>query len=194
LVAETPKPGDDVFKYTGHTLIGSNTISVNATLKAAQELGYQVSLYSDQLCGEARDEAEKWVIHAKELIAQGITQPIALLAGGETTVTIKGDGKGGRNQEMALAFAIAAEQHELSGNWTFLSAGTDGRDGPSDAAGAIVDPNTLKRMTDAGIDPVAMLENNDSYAALQSSGDLLITGATGTNVADLQILLIHPTN
>ncbi|MEQ1620270.1 MAG: glycerate kinase [Methylococcales bacterium] len=194
LVAETPKPGDDVFKHTGHTLIGSNTFSVNATLKAAQALGYQASLYSDQLCGEARDEAERWVIHAKELIAQGVTEPSALVAGGETTVTIKGDGKGGRNQEMALAFAIAAELHELSGNWTFLSAGTDGRDGPTDAAGAIVDTNTLKRMTDAGIDPKTMLENNDSYAALQSSGDLLITGATGTNVADLQILLIHPTN
>jgi len=194
LLAETPKPGDGVFKQTGHTLISSNTISVDATLQAAQDLGYQAKLYSAHLCGEARDEAEKWVIHAKELIAQGITEATALVAGGETTVIIKGDGKGGRNQEIALAFAIAAEKHKLTGNWTFLSAGTDGRDGPTDAAGAIVDPNTLKRMTDAGFDPVAMLENNDSYAALQSSGDLLITGATGTNVADLQILLIHPTN
>jgi len=194
LVAETPKPADDVFKQSGYTLIGSNTISVDAALQTAQDLGYQANLYSDQLCGEARDEAEKWVSHAKELILQGITQPIALVAGGETTVTIKGDGKGGRNQEMALAFAIAAKKQRLTGNWTFLSAGTDGRDGPTDAAGAIVDPNTLKRMTDAGVDPTAMLENNDSYTALQSSGDLLITGATGTNVADLQILLIHPTN
>jgi len=194
LVAETPKPADDVFKQSGYTLIGSNAISVNATLQAAQDLGYQANLYSDQLCGEAREEAEKWVIHTKALIAQGITEATALVAGGETTVTIKGDGKGGRNQEMALAFAIAAKKQGLTGNWTFLSAGTDGRDGPTDAAGAIVDPNTLKRMTDAGFDPVAMLENNDSYTALQNSGDLLITGATGTNVADLQILLIHPTN
>lgn len=193
LVAETPKPADDIFKQSGYTLIGSNTISVDATLQTAHNLGYQANLYSDQLCGEAKDEAEKWVSHAKELILQGITQPIAFIAGGETTVTIKGDGKGGRNQEMALAFAIAADKHGLTGNWTFLSAGTDGRDGPTDAAGAIVDPNTLKRMTDAGVDPVAILENNDSYTALQSSGDLLITGATGTNVADLQILLIHPT-
>ncbi|MDP3334242.1 MAG: glycerate kinase [Methylococcaceae bacterium] len=194
LLAETPKPGDDVFKHTGHTLIGSNTISVNATLKTAQELGYQARLYSNQLCGEARNEAEKWSILAKELIVKGISKPIALVAGGETTVTIKGNGKGGRNQEMALAFAIAADKYGLTGNWTFLSAGTDGRDGPTDAAGAIVDPDTLTRMINAGVDPVAMLENNDSYAALQSSGDLLITGATGTNVADLQILLIHPTN
>ncbi|PPD33232.1 MAG: glycerate kinase [Methylomonas sp.] len=194
LVAETPKPADDIFKQSGYTLIGSNTISVDATLQTAHNLGYQANLYSDQLCGEAKDEAEKWVSHAKELILQGITQPIAFIAGGETTVTIKGDGKGGRNQEMALAFAIAADKHGLTGNWTFLSAGTDGRDGPTDAAGAIVDPNTLKRMTDAGVNPVAMLENNDSYLALKTSGDLLITGATGTNVADLQILLIHPTN
>lgn len=194
LVAETPKPADKVFIQSGYTLIGSNAISVDATLQTAQDLGYQANLYSDQLCGEARNEAEKWVSHAKALILQGITQPIALVAGGETTVTIKGDGKGGRNQEMALAFAIAAKKQGLTGNWTFLSAGTDGRDGPTDAAGAIVDPNTLKRMTDAGVDPTAMLENNDSYTALQSSGDLLITGATGTNVADLQILLIHPTN
>lgn len=192
LVEETPKPGDDVFKHTCHTLIGSNAISVDATLQAAQDLGYQARLYSDHLCGEARNEAEKWVVHAKTLIAQGIAEQIALVAGGETTVTIKGNGKGGRNQEMALAFAIAANKHGMTGKWTFLSAGTDGRDGPTDAAGAIVDPNTLKRMTDAGFDPVAMLENNDSYAALQSSGDLLFTGATGTNVADLQILLIHP--
>lgn len=194
LLAETPKPGDDVFKHTGHTLIGSNTISVNATLKTAQELGYQASLYSDQLCGEARAEAEKWVIHAKALIAKGVSKPLALVAGGETTVTIKGDGKGGRNQEMALAFAIAADKHGLTGNWTFLSAGTDGRDGPTDAAGAIVDPVTSTRMINAGVDPIAMLANNDSYVALQNSGDLLITGATGTNVTDLQILLIHPTN
>jgi hydroxypyruvate reductase len=194
LVAETPKQADDVFKQSGYTLIGSNTISVDATLQAAQDLGYQAKLYSDHLCGEARDEAEKWVSHAKELILLGITQPIALVAGGETTVTIKGDGKGGRNQEMALAFAIAANKQALTGNWTFLSAGTDGRDGPTDAAGAIVDPKTLTRIINAGVDPVAMLENNDSYTALQSSGDLLITGATGTNVADLQILLIHPTN
>jgi hydroxypyruvate reductase len=94
---------------------------------------------------------------------------------------------------MALAFAIAAQRHGLTSRWTFLSGGTDGRDGPTDAAGGIVDQDTLKRMIHAGIDPVAMLDNNDSYTALQSSQDLLDTGATGTNVADLQVLLIHPT-
>jgi glycerate-2-kinase len=94
---------------------------------------------------------------------------------------------------MALAFALTAEQHRLTGNWTFLSGGTDGRDGPTDAAGGIVDSNSLKRMTQAGLNPVELLENNDSYTALKSSNDLVNTGATGTNVADLQIFLMQPT-
>jgi glycerate 2-kinase len=192
LVPETPKPGDKIFNNTGHTLIGSNAISVGAIMKASEALGYQPTLYSDHLCGEARDEAEKWVIHAKRLIANGIDKPVALLAGGETTVTLKGNGRGGRNQEMALAFACAAEQRGLTGNWAFLSGGTDGRDGPTDAAGGLVDPDSIQRMKDAGIDPAALLDNNDAYNALKTAGDLLDTGATGTNVADLQVLLIHP--
>ena len=191
-VPETPKPGDNAFKNATTTLIGSNAISVNATLKAAHDLGYEAQLYNAHLCGEARNEAEKWARLAKHLVDKGIDKPLALLAGGETTVTLKGNGRGGRNQEMALAFAIAAQQHGLTGYWTFLSGGTDGRDGPTDAAGGIVDQDTLKRMIHAGIDPVALLDNNDSYTALKSSQDLLITGATGTNVADLQVLLIHP--
>ncbi|MGR9013924.1 MAG: glycerate kinase type-2 family protein [Gammaproteobacteria bacterium] len=188
-IAETPKPGDAVFKNTGHTLIGSNSISVNAMLQAAKNLDYDRGLYSDCLDGEARNEAEKMVIHAKTLT---LNKPIALLAGGETTVTLKGNGRGGRNQEMALAFALAAERYRLSDNWVFLSGGTDGRDGPTDAAGGIVDQQSLKRMEQAGVNPIELLENNDSYTALKSSNDLVTTGATGTNVADLQILLIRP--
>ncbi|MGZ5031362.1 MAG: glycerate kinase type-2 family protein [Methylobacter sp.] len=200
-IAETPKPGDDIFKNTGHTLIGSNTISVNAMLEAARKLGYETELYSKHLSGEAR-------IVGTALVAQCIERrlpkvgalgevarqdkPTALLAGGETTVTLKGNGRGGRNQEMALAFALAAEQNGLTGNWAFLSGGTDGRDGPTDAAGGIVDNNTVKRMTQAGINPILLLDNNDSYTALKASDDLMNTGATGTNVADLQILLIQP--
>jgi glycerate 2-kinase len=191
-VPETPKPGDNAFKNSTHTLIGSNSISVNATLKAAQNLGYEAQLYDAHLCGEARNAAEKWVSYAKNLIDNGIDKPLALLAGGETTVTLKGNGRGGRNQEMALAFAIAAEQHNLTDYWTFLSGGTDGRDGPTDSAGGIVDQDSIKRMLHAGIDPIAMLDNNDSYTTLISSHDLLVTGTTGTNVADLQVLLIHP--
>ena len=141
---ETPKPGDKAFENATYTLIGSNAISVNATLKAAQNLGYEAQLYNAHLCGEARNAAEKWVRYAKHVIDNGIDKPLALIAGGETTVTLKGNGRGGRNQEMALAFAIAAQQHDLTGQWTFLSGGTDGRDGPTDAAGGIVDQNYNK--------------------------------------------------
>jgi glycerate 2-kinase len=191
-IPETPKSGDDAFQHATHTLIGSNAISVRAIMEAAEALGYEATLYSDHLCGEARDEAEKLAIHAKHLIDSGIAKPVALLAGGETTVTLKGTGRGGRNQEMALAFACAAEKHGLTGDWAFLSGGTDGRDGPTDAAGGLVDPNTVQRMRHAGIDPLALLDNNDAYNALKNAGDLLDTGATGTNVADLQVLLIRP--
>ncbi|MDD5276175.1 MAG: DUF4147 domain-containing protein [Methylovulum sp.] len=184
---ETPKPNDDVFIKAANTLIGSNAISVTAMLKTAQKLGYETQLYSGHLCGEAREEAEKLAVYAKK-----INKPLALLAGGETTVTLHGDGLGGRNQEMALAFALAAGQHGLTGQWVFLSGGTDGRDGPTDAAGGLVDPNTLTRMITTGCDAIALLANNDSYHALKNSQDLLDTGATGTNVADLQVLLIHP--
>ena len=189
---ETPKPGDNIFKNTTYTLIGSNAISLNAALMTAKLLGYQVHLYNTHLCGEARNVAEQWVRYAKTILYKGIDKPMAFLAGGETTVTLKGNGRGGRNQEMVLAFAIAAEQLELNCNWTFLSGGTDGIDGPTDATGGIADNGTLKRMIHAGIDPLSMLDNNDSYTALKSSQDLLTIGATGTNVADLQVLLLFP--
>lgn len=189
-VAETPKNGDPLFANTGHTLLGSNRISVNAILRKASEMGYEATLYNDQMRGEARDVAEKLVLHAKQLTQQGLKKTTALLAGGETTVTLKGSGRGGRNQEMALAFALAARRHGLGGDWVFLSGGTDGRDGPTDAAGGLVDPGTLARITN----PEAFLDNNDSYHALQQANHLLETGATGTNVADLQILLVQPTS
>ncbi|WP_305906453.1 DUF4147 domain-containing protein [Methylomarinum sp. Ch1-1] len=189
-IAETPKSGDPLFAHTGHTLLGSNRISVNATLQAAQRLGYETILYDDHLCGEARGEAEKLVLAAKQRQRQGLHKATALLAGGETTVTLTGSGKGGRNQEMALAFALAAERHGLNGDWVFLSGGTDGRDGPTDAAGGLVDPATVKLIAGAA----ALLDNNDAYNALKQSQDLLDTGATGTNVADLQVLLILPTD
>ena len=192
-IPETPKADDALFNNCTQTLIGSNTISVNAAIKAAAQLGYQTQLYDRHLCGEARTAADTWVLAAKQLRNNGIGHTLALVAGGETTVSLKGTGHGGRNQELALAFALAAQQHNLIGNWTFLSGGTDGRDGPTDAAGGIVDQDSVTRMLQAGLDPLALLNNNDSYTALQGSEDLLMTGATGTNVADLQVLLLHPT-
>ena len=172
-----------------NTLIGSNLVSVEAAVETAKSLGYEVIHYDYPLCGEARDVAENFVLVAKNTHLEN--EKIAFITGGETTVTLCGNGKGGRNQEMALAFAIAAEKHGLTGKWTFLSGGTDGIDGVSRAAGGIVDAGTLQRMKNAGVKPAELLENNDSYHALKSSNDLLIIGATGTNVADLQILLIQ---
>lgn len=191
LIAETPKPNDALFNHTSHVLCGSNTLSLQAAQQTAEQLGYETQIYSEHLCGIARDEADKLARYATHIV--GTIKPLALLAGGETTVQLKGNGKGGRNQEFALAFALAAEQHGLTGQWTLLSGGTDGRDGPTDAAGGIVDANSLPAMIKAGIHPSESLNNNDAYHALHSSNNLLITGATGTNVADLQLLLIHPT-
>ncbi len=188
---ETPKPNDPIFTESRHTLIGSNRISVNAIIDNACEQGFETQLYSDTLCGEARKAAKKLVQFAKGQPIKTENKPLAILAGGETTVTLKGNGKGGRNQEMALAFAIHAQEQELFGNWVFLSGGTDGRDGPTDAAGGMVDSGTIQRIIDAGLNPVDLLANNDSYTALKAAHDLLITGATGTNVADLQVLLIQ---
>ena len=116
------------------------------------------------------------------------TAPACLIFGGETTVTLTGKGLGGRNQELSLRVALAMP--DLGRDWLFLSGGTDGRDGPTDAAGGIVDAGTVGRIRAAGQDPGALLANNDSHAALKAAGDLLITGATGTNVADVQILML----
>ncbi len=188
---ETPKSGDIIFKNCSHTLIGSNAISIDAVMNASAGLHYQVDLYSKNLCGEARIAAENLATYAKSLQINGLKQATAIIAGGETTVTLTGNGKGGRNQEMALAFALATERLDLTG-WTFLSGGTDGRDGPTDAAGGVVDSDSLHRIRQAGLDPLEMLNKHDAYPALKAANDLLITGATGTNVADLQILLLHP--
>ena len=190
---ETPKIHDIIFKKCTQTLIGSNAISVNAALNASVQLEYKTQLYDGHLCGEARTAAEKWALAAKQLQKIGISKPLAFVAGGETTVSLKGTGSGGRNQEFALAFVLAAHRNGLTGKWTFLSGGTDGRDGPTDAYGGIVDQDSFARMKLAGLNPQELLDNNDSNAALQGSNDLLITGTTGTNVADLQVLLLYPT-
>ncbi len=186
--AETPKPGDEIFARAGASLIGSNGMSLSAGERAARDLGYETRIVSDALCGEAQDAAGVFLREAQSARPDA-GRPLALLAGGETTVTLRGDGRGGRNQEMALAFALQAQG--LHGDWTFLSGGTDGRDGPTDAAGGLVDPGSLGRMSGAGGDAAALLANNDSYHALALAGDLIKPGATGTNVADLQVLLLN---
>ncbi|MGB3313028.1 MAG: DUF4147 domain-containing protein [Albidovulum sp.] len=163
-------------------LIGSNRKSLNAVAKAA---GANARIVSDHLTGDVAEAAEA-VIAAAGTAPKD--RPACLIFGGETTVVLQGDGLGGRNQELTLRVALAMP--DLDRDWVFLSGGTDGRDGPTDAAGGIVDAGTAERIRAAGQNPEALLANNDSHAALNAAGDLLITGATGTNVADVQILML----
>ncbi len=187
-IPETPKENDPIFARADYTIIGSNAISVNALIEAAQSKGIKPLIYQDRLTGEASQVAQDLVNFA---LKQERQEAIAILAGGETTVTLnQNPGKGGRNQEMSLAFALAAREHGLRGDWVFLSGGTDGRDGPTDAAGGILDPTTLTRIPH----PENYLANHDAYHALQQGDALLKIGATGTNVADLQVLLLLPTS
>lgn len=162
---------------TENILIGSNGHSLDAMLIAEPK----ARIVSDTLVGDVADAA-KFITDAAKTYSESV-----LIFGGETTVTISGTGKGGRNQELALRVAMLAENENL-GDWVFLSGGTDGCDGPTDAAGGIVDNGTVDRIRQtADID--ALLANNDSYQALQIAGDLLLTDATGTNVADVQIFI-----
>ena len=188
LISETPLPEDKIFRDVSNTIVGSNLISLDSICQSAKSAGYDVQIVSKALTGEARSVAEKFLMRA----SAPIERPTAFVAGGETTVTVRGSGLGGRNQEMALTFAIDADSRFNNLSWVFLSGGTDGIDGPTDAAGGLVDPGTIARIHNAGYDPRLLLDNNDAYHALDHAGDLLVTGATGTNVADLQILLIHP--
>jgi hydroxypyruvate reductase len=188
-VEETPKPGDAVFEKVYHTLIGSNLLALRAAEKEALSIGLNTLILSSSIVGETREAARFHAAIAKEVISSGhpLPKPACILSGGETTVTIKGRGIGGRNQEFALAMAL-----EISGleKVVFLSGGTDGTDGPTDATGAIVDHKTLSRALSKGLDPKAYLENNDSYTFFKNLGDLLITGPTHTNVMDVRILLV----
>ena len=177
---ETPKPGDPVFDGTTYRIVGGNRTSVRAM---GAVCGAEVD--PEPLEGEAR---EAGAVLARRFAS---APPPAYVAGGETTVTVRGAGKGGRSQELALAFALEAAKGPLAdrSDWVFLAAGTDGRDGPTDAAGGIVDAATVTRIRTAGVDPVAAMEENDSYGALDAAGALLRTGATGTNVADVVVFL-----
>jgi hydroxypyruvate reductase len=181
-----PGTPDDVPPTVRNHLIGSNGHSLRAAEVEAKGIG-AVQIVSDMLTGDVKDAAST-LLDAAEAAPAGTLS--VLLAGGETTVQLTGTGRGGRNQELALHVATGAAKRGLDGDWVFLSGGTDGRDGPTDAAGGIVDADSLHRMIAAGADPAALLYNNDSYAALAASGDLLMTGATGTNVADIQCFLI----
>jgi len=188
-VEETPKKGDSVFERTYNLIIGNNRQAALAAVEKAQQLGFNALLLTTYLEGEAREVAKVLAALAKEVVQYGepVSPPACLVLGGETTVTVKGDGLGGRNQEMALASALAIEGME---DVLILCAATDGSDGPTDAAGAIAEGDTLARARELGLEARAYLVNNDSYHFFQALGDLIITGPTNTNVNDLAMVFI----
>ena len=165
-------------------------MALKAAEKEARILGFKSFILSSQIQGEARELAKFYGAVAREIIQSHdpSKKPLCLLAGGEPTVTVTGEGKGGRNTELALAMAA-----ELKGRprFLFLSAGTDGTDGPTDAAGAVINGRTYNRAIQKGISPEDYLGNNDSYTFFKKTGGLLMTGPTGTNVMDLHILLFN---
>lgn len=182
---ETPGAGEPVFGRVTTRLIGSNRQALQAARAEAERCGYHVREAVEGMTGEARDVGRA---HGNALRAADVRRPACLLYGGETTVTVRGDGRGGRNQEAALAAALALDGAGRTA--AFLSAGTDGIDGPTDAAGAVVTTQTVPQARAAGRDAAAFLDRNDSYAFFEAAGGLLRTGPTHTNVMDLQVGLI----
>ena len=192
-LAETPKPGDTAFDRVKTILVGTNRLALMAAESRARELGYNCLALTSRLTGEAREAALMFLGVGKDIAASGfpLARPACVVAGGETTVTLRGGGKGGRNQEMALAFLAALRRSPKdSEGIMFLAASTDGSDGPTDAAGAFASRYVLERAMAASLDPDAFLADNDSHRFFDQVGGLLRTGPTGTNVCDLQVLLV----
>ena len=181
----TPKPGDPAFKRVRNVIVGSNRLAVDAAARRARELGFRPLVLSTEIEGETREIARMHAAIAREIVHTGrpVKPPACVISGGETTVKLRGQGLGGRNQEFTLAAAI-----DIAGlpQVVVLSAGTDGSDGPTDAAGAIADGGTLAR------DPRArrFLDDNDSYHYFAGLHDLIVTGPTHTNVMDVRLMLV----
>jgi hydroxypyruvate reductase len=186
---ETPKPGSRELERTQNLIVGSKQLAVDAAAEEARKLGWRTLVLSTFIEGETRDVARMHAAIAKEILksSRPLKQPACLISGGETTVSVRGPGLGGRNQEFALAAAI-----DLAGlpDVTVLSGGTDGTDGPTDAAGALADGTTVMRAEKLGLSAPAFLQNNDSYHFFEGAGGLLKTGPTNTNVMDVRILLV----
>ena len=185
---DTPKPGDPLFERAQAVVVGSNLLACEAAAAAAREQGLQALVLTTYVEGEAREVGRVLAGLLREVDASGhpLGRPCCLIAGGETTVTIRGDGRGGRNQELALsaAFSLRGLRDVL-----LASVGTDGSDGPTDAAGAFVDGTTLDHAEALGLDPARSLADNDSYTFFDRLGTLIRTGPTNTNVNDLYVLL-----
>ena len=189
LVAETPKETSGIFRGSHYRIVASNRISIDAAARAARERGCRVEILTMEMQGHTHEAAHRFAAALRQAAtARTDGTPVVLLAGGETTLPVQGNGRGGRNQEFALVAAL-----DLQGvdNVTLLSAGTDGTDGPTDAAGAFVDGSTVARARARGLDANDFLRRQDSYTLLQALGDLHCTGPTGTNVMDLVIGLCY---
>jgi glycerate-2-kinase len=185
-IEDTPAPSSSVFERVRSTVLASNATAVAAACAAAQRSGLRAFALPAALTGEAGDAGRRLAALG---ISMRISEPICAIAGGETAVIVRGDGIGGRNQELALAAAVELEgRHEIA----LLAAGTDGIDGPTDAAGAYVDGGTVARGRSLGVDARAALANNDSHSFFDREGGVLRTGATGTNVMDLAFLHVAP--
>ena len=190
-IHETPKAGDPVFGTMSNVLVATLRQALEAAAAKAAELGFTVQILTDTMTGEARDKACE-LVHTARAVQQRLTssdKPVCLLAGGETTVTIRGSGLGGRNQEMALAAGL--ELAHDTGIYA-LFAGTDGTDGPTDAAGGFAGSGEALTWSDSGLDARASLDANDSYHFLQATDNLYISGPTRTNVMDAAIVLVYP--
>ncbi len=187
--AEAPRPDDKVFDRNSTTIIASAALSLDAAADFARERGIGVAVLSDAIEGESKDVARVHGAMAKSILRRDLpfSKPILLLSGGETTVTVKGSGRGGRNSEFALSLAIdiAGERGIYA-----LAADTDGVDGSEDNAGAFVDGSSVERLLDRGLDPQIILGGNDAYTAFEAIDDLFVTGPTGTNVNDFRAILI----
>jgi glycerate 2-kinase len=185
---DTPKPGDPIFAAVENVVVADNAIAGEAVVARAQELGLHAQLLTTFVEGEAREVGRVIAGLAKEMLTNGrpARPPACLVLGGETTVTLRGDGAGGRNQELALSAALALE--EWSGAFVVALA-TDGTDGPTDAAGAVIAGDTTARARGLGLRPLDFLERNDSYHFFAALGDLILTGPTNTNVNDLTLVL-----
>jgi glycerate-2-kinase len=189
-IPETPKPGNEIFTRVHNIVIGSNRLALDAAAKAAQRLGFEPRILDHPLSGDTTLAARTFARDLQQILSV-CHFPCCVLMGGETTVSVVGNGKGGRNQEFAL---VVAQELQNQTGWALLSAGTDGIDGPTDAAGAFVDNSTIGRAQASGLDPSSALRKNNTYPFFLTLGDLFVSGPTGTNVMDIKIaLLFSPT-
>jgi len=189
IISETPKPGEEIFDKVDNLIVGNNSVILKCIKNIAERNGYNTKIVSFNLDGEAKEIGKKIAHDAIEFLQNNNVEKgtHCFLYGGETSVTIRGNGKGGRNQELILSAAM--ELNRIEGV-SILSCGTDGNDGPTDAAGAICDGTTINRANKFSLNAKEYLENNDSYNFFNKVGDLIITDPTNTNVMDIQIVLI----